>query len=258
MAPVVRWRGAFNLSAATDIAFQTDPSALRRVARAQHAAHMARGPELLLINTDSGGAALALNSLLNLDRLGYAHVIVVGYDAKACETLAEAVRRLPQRLARSLASTPCLRDSWWERHSSARKRFAVTRRQGAWMVRWAVFARLVRLGYNVLSFDTDGAALDDLYPHLHSAALCGRFSLMYASDYERLSPWLQTGFAYACGARRDGAAAWVVAEVVDRYLRFADACGGAYEGTDDPSGTPCPPGSWLLHARQFDGLHFDQ
>ena len=51
---------------------------------------------------------------------------------------------------------------------------------------------------------------------------------MYASDYELLSPWLQTGFTYACAARRDGAAAWVVAEVVDRYLRFADACGGAH------------------------------
>ena len=241
-----------------------------------------RGPELILVNTDSGGAPLALNSLLNMQRLGYSHILIVTYDGSACSVLADAAARLPLSLGRGIVSLPCVRDTVWEAHITRRKRFRVTRRQGAWMVRWAVFARLLRLGYNVLSFDTDGAVLGDLYSHLHSRALCGRFTLMYASDYEPFSPWLQTGFAYGCGAARDGAAAWVISEVVDRYLRFADACDGAYEdrgrdgiengggsggnGSGDGgssnggniTGTVCPPGSWLIAARQYDGYSFDQ
>ena len=63
---VSRWM--YNLSRAVDIAFQVDESALRTVARA-HAAQMAQGPELLLVNTDSAGAPMALNSLLNLQRV---------------------------------------------------------------------------------------------------------------------------------------------------------------------------------------------
>ena len=247
-----------NLSSALDISFQNSESALRRVAR-YTAREMEFGHELLLINTNSGGATFALNTLLTLQRLNYRHTIVVGYDSATCSTLHEAVWRLPRATRLGLLRLPCVVDSWWERHVDARKRFSMEKRQGAWMVRWTVFARLVRLGYNVLSFDTDGAIVSDIYPHLHSNALCGRFSLMYASDYERHSPWLQTGFVYACGARRDGAAAWAIAEVVDRYLRFADACGGAYEGDpDDEDGTRCPPGSWLWAARQYGGLQFDQ
>ena len=247
-----------NLTAPVDVGMR-DAAALRAVARAR-AVEMARGPEVLLLNTDSAGAPLALNMLLNLHRLGYcAHTIVVAYDDGACATLAAAAARLPLALAREIRSLPCVFDSWWDRHMRLEKTFSVTPRQGSWMVRWAIFARLVRLGYNVLSFDTDGAVLDDMYPHLHAAELCGRFTLMYASDYELLSPWLQTGFVYACGAARDGAAAYVIAEVVDRYLRMADACGGAYRGgTPDADGTVCPPGSWLLAARGYDGLHFDQ
>ena len=55
---------------------------------------------------------------------------------------------------------------------------------------------------------------------------------------------------YACGAARDGAAAWVLAEMVDRFFRLADACGGAGDvptkdgrskgGEDGGDGTPCP------------------
>ena len=76
----------------------------------------------------------------------------------------------------------------------------------AWLSRWTVVARLVRLGYNVLSCDVDFAVVSDPYPHLHSASLCGRFALAFAADYNWRTPELQSGFAYACGAARDGAA----------------------------------------------------
>ena len=95
--------------------------------------------------------------------------------------------------------------------------------QGSWFIRWAMVARLVRLGYNVLCVDTAVAVrerrncthgvlqwnscpvhlkshgvlqwnylksrlslqvLEDVLPHLHSEALCGRFSLMFANDYD--------------------------------------------------------------------------
>ena len=38
---------------------------------------------------------------------GILYVLVVGYDAEACDTLATAVQRLPQRLAHTLVATPC-------------------------------------------------------------------------------------------------------------------------------------------------------
>ena len=65
------------------------------------------------------------------------------------------------------------------------------------------------------------------------------------------------GVAYSCGAARDGGSAWVLQEVVDRYLRLADACGGV-NGTDEASNALCPVGSWVRAARLFPGFAFDQ
>ena len=53
-------------------------------------------------------SAPLLSMPLNLERLGYAHVLVVGYDAEACATLAAAARRLPPRLADALSRMPCV------------------------------------------------------------------------------------------------------------------------------------------------------
>ena len=249
----------------------TDPSVLRTVARSA-ASPSARGDELMLIASNSAGGALALNALLGLEALGYRHALLVAYEREVCTTLGDAIGRVPARLGRdAIARTPCVWDSFWESGLEALPRApAIAGRYRQWLVRWSVFARLVRLGYNVLCVDADAVLLDHALRHLHSAALCGTASLMFATDYDPGSPFLQNGVVYACGAARDGAAAWVLAEMVDRFFRLADACGGAGDvalatkdggggGKDGGGGgTPCPAGSWLRAARAYDGFHFDQ
>ena len=181
-------RQTFELGEAIDVSVTGPggPTALRRVAR-QRAVEMAHGPELLTLFTDlSGGGALALNALLNIHALGYRHHLVGGYTAGVCAGLGAALRRLPAERGRDeILRTPCVRDSWWESHVHAKGRtLALSTRSGGWFVRWSIVARLVRLGYNVLNVDADVALLDDILPHLQSRLLCGRFTLMFASDYD--------------------------------------------------------------------------
>jgi hypothetical protein len=232
----------------------SSPEALRSIARHRHF-RSTYGHDILLTATDATGAHLALNFLIALARLRIAHHVVLSYDGHACSTLAAAAVKLSStEQRRSLLATPCVRDLWWERHLERQLAHAVERRLGTWFARWSMVARLVRLGYNVLSADTDVALLDNPYPYLHSASLCGRFAAMFGTDYGIRSTELQNGIAYTCGARRDGATAWVLAEAVDRYLRLADACGGAYRGDRSEAGTRCPPGSWLHAARMYGGV----
>jgi hypothetical protein len=170
----------------------TDPSVLRKVARSA-ASPSARGDELMLIASNSAGGALALNALLGLEALGYRHALLVAYERDVCTTLGDAVGRVPARLGRdAIARTPCVWDSFWERGLEALPRApAIAGRYRQWLVRWSVFARLVRLGYNVLCVDADAVLLDHALRHLHSAALCGTASLMFATDYDPGSPFLQ-------------------------------------------------------------------
>lgn len=251
-----------NLEIAINVAVTAaGADALRRVAHAR-AVDLGRGPELLTTFTDLsvGGGALALNALANIHALGYRHHLVGGYAAHVCAELGAAVRRGRPVGWETMLRTPCVRDSWWEAHvGAARRRVALSARSGVWFIRWSIVARLVRLGYNVLNVDADVALLDDVVRHLHSDLICGRFALSFASDYDVGQPWLQNGIVYACGAARDGAAAWVLAEEVDRYLRLCDACGGWQDGdSDDAAATrPCPAGSWLHGARGYSAFSFD-
>ena len=224
-----------------------------------------RGRDVLLFVANQHAGPMAINFMVNLHALSIHNGMLLASDAMVCGLLTKASTSLPAAVAESVMSTPCVRDEWWEDHTARQKTNAIASRLGVWLSRWSVVARLVRLGYNVLSCDVDVGLLADPYPHLHSASLCGRFAIGFASDYNWKTPELQSGFAYICGARRDGAAAWVIAEAVDRYLRLADACGGAYAvdeegGTrgDSAGGTACPTGSWLHAARQYDGFAFDQ
>ena len=254
-----------NISWPIDVSVTQDASALRRIARSR-AVRMTHGPELLLLATNLDGSSYALNALLNMHALGYKHHLVLAYSPRACFALGIAASQLVARGGKlgaagvATATVPCIVDSWWDEYTwIKRKRNRLNPRYGGWLFRWSVFARLVRLGYNVLSVDVDAVLLDDVYPHLHSQALCGRFSLMFAPEGR---PWkgqhgIQNGVVYACGAQRDGAAAWLVQESVDRYLRLADSCGGSF-GATDTLGTPCPRSSWLHEARNFDGFAFDQ
>ena len=132
-----------------EIDIAADPSVLRWVAR-KRAALLPHGPELLLVATDLQGGPMALNLLLNLHRLKYRMAFVVAYEPKVCSVLGRAAERLSSpAAAAAVAGTPCLTDSWWIRHIERKKRNLLDRGQGRWMIRWATFARLIRLGYNV-------------------------------------------------------------------------------------------------------------
>ena len=78
-----------------------------------------------------------------------------------CTLLGDAVSRVPARLGRdAIARTPCVWDSFWESGLEALPRApAIAGRYRQWLVRWSVFARLVRLGYNVLCVDADAVLL---------------------------------------------------------------------------------------------------
>jgi hypothetical protein len=250
--PASRLLLPFDIGVPIDCSITGDMAALRRVARAR-AVWMARGPELILTAAQRGsGAAVALNALLNLHALGYTHGLLIDNDDGLCEWMSRAASRLrSDATATAVRGTPCLVDSWWRSivlgNSSGRRQHAtrtpVLSSSATFYVRLVVLARLVRLGYNVLTLDVDVAILDDVYAHLHSAALSGRFTLMFASENRDRANGLQNGLVYAVGARRDGAAAWVLAETIDRLLRTLDAC--------ENGGTPCPPGSWLRGAWLF-------
>ena len=62
----------------------------------------------------------------------------------------------------AIARTPCVWDSFWESGLEALPRApTITTRYRQWLVRWSVFARLVRLGYNVLCVDADAVLVLD-------------------------------------------------------------------------------------------------
>ena len=246
---------SFDVSMPIDCSI-ADGNVLRRVARAR-AVQMARGPELIVTASQQGrGAAVALNALLNLHALGYNHGLLVDngfamgeFGEGLCAWMSRAAARLRSPgTSVAVRGTPCLVDSWWrdvvlgkvsERRMNA-TRTPVLHRAAAYFTRFVFIARFVRLGYNVMSLDADAAILDDIYPHLHSRALGGRFTLMFASENRDRANGLQNGFLYAVGASRDGAATWVLSETIDRMLRTLDLC--------ENGGTPCPVGSWLRGA----------
>ena len=119
-----------------DVSWARQPQVLRDVAR-RVAKRSHTQSELLLLATDDAGAPLALNSLLALDALKYHHVLLVAYETRACDTMRRAISALPGHLATvSLADTPCLVDSWYEKTLPALERPPTTApRQRQWLVR---------------------------------------------------------------------------------------------------------------------------
>ena len=138
---------------------------------------MAFGDELILTSSHPSGAALGLNMLLNLHALGYTHSLVVANDPQLCPTLGAASSRLEDIAQReAVAATPCLTDSWWQSFLDGRVQAQYLKwRYGVLFMRAAILARLTRLGYNTLAIDCYMALLGDIYPHMHSQALAGKF-----------------------------------------------------------------------------------
>ncbi|KAG2427030.1 hypothetical protein HYH02_014676 [Chlamydomonas schloesseri] len=88
------------------------------------------------------------------------------------------------------------------------------------MKRVMLMARAVRLGYNVLSLDTDVVVLRDPYPHL-KAPPYGAMHMVVGRSV-RGGGVVNTGVMYVQNASRHGPISWLLAEVVDRNLRWVE------------------------------------
>ena len=100
--------------------------------------------------TPASSFEYTLNLLLNLRGLGYGHVLLLTTQRDVCD----AVR----------AAIPGQACGWCDRpfppRTLSQRMYAVER---LWHSRWNVMARALRMGYNMLSLDTDLYVTEDVY-----------------------------------------------------------------------------------------------
>ncbi|KXZ43274.1 hypothetical protein GPECTOR_96g740 [Gonium pectorale] len=88
------------------------------------------------------------------------------------------------------------------------------------MKRIMLLARIVRLGYNVLSLDTDVIIFRDPYPLLKAPPY--NTVQMVVGKSIRSNGVANTGVVYVHNASRSGPVAWVLSEVVQRNMRWVE------------------------------------
>ncbi|PNH05103.1 hypothetical protein TSOC_008666 [Tetrabaena socialis] len=88
------------------------------------------------------------------------------------------------------------------------------------MMRVMLLARAVRLGFNVLSLDTDVILYRDPYPSLKSPPY-GSMQMVVGRSV-RSGGVVNTGVMYVQNASASGAVAWALGEVVERNLRWIE------------------------------------
>ena len=261
-----------------------DDGVLLRAASAIARANPDGSRDVILVPISGSYAHLGLNMLLNLRRLGYAHVLLLAADAPTCVS-ALALAPMPAR---------CVWDGRWERDAALVERAAPwasvcgpaecrsseracdcahepLASYRMWLSRWWVNARLVAAGFDTLMLDLDVALLDDVYAYFRQPPL-DRYALLFHS--ESLSdPFgnVQCGLVYARASRKradDGAhdgvrggVAKAVAGFPLRILRFLDtawdrsnARGRSAAGSGEPAGPPL----WAESLRRAAHFLFDQ
>lgn len=126
------------------------------------------GLELILMPVSLNYGHLGLNLLLNMQRLGYDHVLMLAPDERTCRN-ATNLSPLP---------TACVWDGRWARDAQLRERASAwesfcsrgdctsrgepTASYRTWLSRWLAKARLNALGYDTLLIDVDVALADDV------------------------------------------------------------------------------------------------
>jgi len=186
--------------------------------------------EIILIPTSFSYGHYTLNLLINLKRLGYQHVLLLGPGKKECED-ATALSPVPSRCiwdgrlqrddnfntavvpwASFCPATPARCASKAEPQASYR----------LWLSRWVANGRLVALGYNVLMLDVDIGLVDDLYAFLHADAL-SRYNVLFHSEaFGDSQGNVQCGLVYAQDLRPGGGGAAIMQGYADRIFRFLD------------------------------------
>lgn len=210
--------------------------------------------QLVLVPTSKSYAHLGLNLLLNLQRLGYEHVLLLGVDAGVCAE-ATALSPLP---------TSCVWDGGWQRDAERLRRarpwlgYCVPGPSGCqyglepqasyrqWLSRWVVNARLVAAGYDTLMLDVDTALVDDVLAVLSAPPLSRYQLLFHGESFGDPFGNVQCGLVACQGARPGGGAASVVAGFALRIFRFLDT---AHERRLARPRPPVPNRTELFDAR---------
>ncbi|GIL82746.1 hypothetical protein Vretifemale_11618 [Volvox reticuliferus] len=171
--------------------------------------------EVILMATDSEHVLGAMQAVGNLLRLGLEHVMMLSSSGSDCV-----------RVAAALPSAGCV---WldWELPVLGAERDLVPAAVPLWHNRYRIAARAVRMRYNVFLVDTDVIFFDDPYVYFKSPPFAN-FTIINQPEvlYDQSDYAIETepngGVLYIQNAAPDGPAAWLLAEVVHRILRWIE------------------------------------
>ncbi|KAK9823876.1 hypothetical protein WJX72_006124 [[Myrmecia] bisecta] len=148
----------------------------------------------------------ALNLVFNLHALGYNHFLLHADSAATCDLAMAAMPdigcgwsgALADNIPPAIAKVPPYRTS---------------------LLRWHTVARMVRLGYHVLALHTDLAIHEDIYSYFKRAPLDNATLVV---QHDGGSPGAHETVVYCQNAAPEGPAAWILAEIPDRMLHWAE------------------------------------
>ncbi|KAG2441348.1 hypothetical protein HYH02_009940 [Chlamydomonas schloesseri] len=171
--------------------------------------------EVILMSTDSEQLLPVRQAVHNLLRLGLEHVLLMSASGPDCVRVAGAV-----------PSAGCV---WldFELPVFGADSAAVPTAAPMWHNRYRLAARAVRLRYNTFIVDTDAIFFDDPYVYFKSPpfadfTIINQAEVLYNQDDYVSEVRPNGGVLYIQNAAPDGPAAWLLAEVTDRLLRWIE------------------------------------
>uniref|UniRef100_A0A061S5G9 Uncharacterized protein n=1 Tax=Tetraselmis sp. GSL018 TaxID=582737 RepID=A0A061S5G9_9CHLO len=185
--------------------------------------------EIIFFIAEQNFFNMALNYVLNLRSVGYAHWMLLAPSAEACSLFNTALGAvLPGEPSGCVWSKLHASHPGWAHHSlqnSAYKKLQVLKMHYP--------AMLLAAGLNVLLTDVDVAFPRNFYPDVKSSPLAGSQVIC-----QRDMQGCNLGIVYCQNASRDGPAQWLFAETTARILRGLDPSTRAVSR----AGAEVPPG----------------
>ncbi|EFN57003.1 hypothetical protein CHLNCDRAFT_143657 [Chlorella variabilis] len=161
--------------------------------------------DFFLLTIGSGGHLLGMNFVVGAWKLGLANVMLHATSNESCAKLAAA----------GYHNVTCV---WSDREWFPNRdgKFNVGESTGIWAVRYILMARAVWLGYNVWLLDTDSYLYRDPYKYLKVPPL-SNVTFMSMADNGNI---INGGTSYIQNAAPGGPAAWTIAHMCERMIRF--------------------------------------
>ncbi|KAG2435830.1 hypothetical protein HXX76_007025 [Chlamydomonas incerta] len=171
--------------------------------------------EVILMSSDSERMLPAMMAVQNLLRLGLEHVLMMSSSGADCVRVAGAV-----------PTAGCVWLDFELPVFGADREFVVPAIP-MWHNRYRLAARVVRLGYNVFLTDTDVIFFDDPYVYFKSPPFANYTVINQPETlYDQADYGVESepngGVLYIQNAAPAGPAAWMLAEVTDRLLRWIE------------------------------------